>query len=165
MSLTFPKPDLLKPRIPALLVAGLLAGQYLLFGPGSSHEPQCILKVDRPHLSTYLSEQKNLDAIKINIESKCNSAQNFTELNIRIDTVDGKRQYVAFTFGTKTKGPAESAPNRVAFKNLFANCTKGKSALYSGYAKGLVHLKNGVVLPVSGTSDKFTSVPCRIGAK
>jgi|OM-RGC.v1.034415110 hypothetical protein len=73
MSITLPKPNFLKPKIPGVVAIGLLAAQFLLFSAGSNSEPKCDLKIERPHISTYLKEYRNTEALKINIVSKCNA--------------------------------------------------------------------------------------------
>lgn len=165
MTITFPKPNLLKPKIPGLVALGLLAFQYLLFGPGAHPEPKCILNVERPHKSTYLSEYRNVDAIKLNITSKCNVPQEFTTITANIQKIENNLQVSAYKFNSVTALPKDKTSSVAIFENLFVNCTKGKAVLYLGTAKGRVYLKNGQKYPVSGSSDKFIAVECQIGAK
>lgn len=164
MSITFPKPNLLGPKVPGVIVIGLMVAQYILFGSGSNPEPKCTLNVERPHYSTYLNEYKNLDAVKLNIRSTCNYPQEYTELNSQIETIINHEQLTIYKFGLNRAVPHEN-PNVVVFSNLFTRCQKAKSAIYSGTAFGKVRLKNGVLLDVSGKSDKFTRVYCQIIAK
>ncbi|MFM8921616.1 MAG: hypothetical protein ACKOFV_03040, partial [Candidatus Nanopelagicaceae bacterium] len=60
MAITFPKPNLIKPKVPAVVALGLLVAQYLLLGTGKPTEPYCKLKIERPHHSTYLKERDNI---------------------------------------------------------------------------------------------------------
>mgnify|MGYP000282699218 CR=1 FL=1 len=62
MSITIPKPNLLNFKVPGVLAVSLLAAQFLLFQYGNDPEPNCTLNVERPHYSTSLSENQNIDA-------------------------------------------------------------------------------------------------------
>lgn len=84
MPITIPRPILLMPKVPSVVVAGLLAAQFLLFHIGHSPEPHCTLKVEKPHYSTSLKETKGIDAVKLNLTTKCNVPQKYTELNSSI---------------------------------------------------------------------------------
>lgn len=64
------------PKVPGLLVIGLLAAQFLLFQSGNGPEPKCTVNVEPPHHSTNLKESQNVDAIKLNMTSTCNVLQN-----------------------------------------------------------------------------------------
>jgi hypothetical protein len=63
------------PKVPSLLVVGLLAAQFLILQITHNPEPNCTLNIERPHYSTSLSEIQNIDAIKLNITSTCNVSQ------------------------------------------------------------------------------------------
>ena len=58
-----PKPILLMPKVPSLLVVGLLAAQFLILQITHNPEPSCTLNIERSHYSTSLSEIQNVDAI------------------------------------------------------------------------------------------------------
>ena len=165
MSITLPRPNLLKPKIPSLFVIGLLASQYILFGTGSNSEPNCTLKVERPHLSTYLREYKNIDAVKLNITSECNVPQKRTDLNASIQTIYNNKQISAYSFDKVSAFPKGKNENRAIFDGLFATCIRGNPIMYLGSASGKVYLKSGQIYPVNGVSDLFIAVPCRISAK
>ena len=165
MSFTLPKPNLLKPKIPGVVAIGLLAAQFLLFGTGSNSEPKCDLTIERPHLSTYLKEYKNIEALKINVISKCNVPQKRTDLVARIETISDNSQKVAYTFKATSAFPNNKSPNRATFENLFVECFSVRPTLYLAKASGQVYLRDGKVIPVNGSSDKFIAVPCQIKAK
>ena len=165
MSITFPKPKLLGPKIPSLVVAGLLAAQFLLFGGSHSPDPKCTLTVERPHHSTYLKEFKNIDAIKLNISSSCNVPQLFTEITSRIQKIANNRELTGHNFRVARVSSDSKNSHNVFFKDLFVDCKFGRSVQYLGIAEGYVQLRNGQKYPVSGSSSKFVAVPCEISAK
>ena len=165
MSITFPKPNLLKPKIPGVVAIGLLAAQFLLFGSSSSSESKCDLNIENPHTSTYLKEYKNIEAIKINILSKCNSPQKRTDLIAQIETISNNMQLVAYTFKAASALPDQKNLTEATFKNLFVECSTAKPKMYLAKASGHVYLRNGKTVPVSGSSPKFVAIPCRISAK
>lgn len=165
MSITFPKPGLLKPKIPGVVAIGLLVAQFIFFEVSQTPEPSCNIIVERPHYSSYLKEFKSLDAIKLNITSKCNVPQKFTRIFATIQEIRSNRQTTAHVFESRDARPLKKDETLAQFQDLFTNCEKGKPALYSGQASGQVHLKSGRVIKVVGVSDKFTAVPCRIQAK
>lgn len=153
------------PKVPGILVLGLMAAQYLIFGGNSGIEPNCTLKVDRPHYSTSLKESRNLDAIKLNITSECNVPQKSTVLQADIQTIQNNAQVTAHAFNSVSKTVTRKDSRTVKFLDLFVICTPNSPALYHGRASGEVHLANGAVLPVSGDSGEFQRENCKIGAK
>lgn len=170
MSVMLPKPRkikplLLKPKIPGLLAIGLLAAQYILLGLGTSPEPQCTLKVENVHESTYLKEQKGALALKLNITSECNVEQKSTTLDARIDQILNLDQIVTKTFENVTVLPSRKDRTKAYFLNLIVSCIKSPPILYGGYAKGDVLLKNGRKIQVKGFSKEFKAVPCAVKAK
>ena len=165
MTITIPKPNLLRPRIPSLFVVGLLVAQILLSGSGNSTEPNCVLTVERPHYSTHLNEYRRIDAIKLNIASTCNVPQRYTEITSRIQKIKNNREVTAHNFVSTRALPSSKSRNIATFKNLFAKCDKGTEVAYSGTAMGYVYLQNGQKISVSGSSGKFVVVSCLIGAQ
>jgi hypothetical protein len=165
MPITIPRPNLILPKIPSLLVAGLLAAQYLFLGSGNSPEPKCSLNIERPHYSSYLNEYKKIDAIKLNITATCNAPQKYTELVASIQKIENSRQAMAYKFERTRRFSTVDSSHIVIFENLFATCLKGVDVPYSGEAKGYVYLQNGQKYPVEGTSRKFMVVSCQIVAK
>ena len=165
MPLTLPKSILFLPKVPGVLVIGLIATQIIFFVHGNDTEPICTLKVDRRHYSTSLSENKDFDAIKLNITSSCNVPQKYTELTASIQKIKNDRQVSAFKFERTRRLPTKKTPNITNFKDLFVPCTKGVAVAYSGEAKGYVFLENGKKYRVEGTSGKFIAVACLVGAQ
>ena len=102
MPITIPKPILILPKVPSLVVVGLLAAQFLLFGTGDSVEPKFTLRVEQPHYSTSLKERQNVDAIKLNITSTCNVPQSYTRVNASIQKIENNREVTARTFLFRT---------------------------------------------------------------
>ena len=165
MPITIPKPILLMPKVPSVMVVGLLVAQFLFFQIGNGPEPKCILKVERPHYSTSLKETRNIDAIKLNITSTCNVPQKYTEIDSTIQKIGGNRQVMAYDFGTVRRRPLKNHPEVAEFRNLYAPCHLGISVPYSGLAKGFVYLKNGEKYPVEGSPGEFKAAKCAIGAQ
>jgi hypothetical protein len=162
MSITFPKPKLWGPKIPGVLVAGLLAAQFALFGGHSGPEPKCVLKVDQPHYSTHLAEFMNADAIKLNMVTTCNVPQAFTKLDSKILKISNNREVTAYKFLPVVVSPNSRNPLRAEIKNLYAPCNYGVEVAYKGEASGYVKLQSGEKITVSGSSEKYVLAPCSI---
>jgi len=165
MPITIPKPILLMPKVPGLLVIGLLAAQYLLFQSGNGLEPKCSVNVERPHHSTSLKESQNVHAIKLNITSRCNVPQNYTKVTSRIQKIENNREVVAQKFPSRVAASTVKSPETAVFKNIFINCVPGVEVAYKGFAKGYVLLKNGEKIKVVGTSGNYEATDCEIGAQ
>jgi len=165
MSITIPKPNLLTFKVPGVLAVGLLAAQFLLFQYGNDTEPKCTLKVDRPHYSTSLSENQNIDAIKLNITSTCNVPQKYTHLSASIQKIQNNHEITAYSFVNERRSSTTKSPNVANFKELFSPCQKGVSVAYRGIAQGYVYIENGKKLAVKGDSGKFVAEECLIGAQ
>ena len=165
MPITIPKPFLRMPKVPSLFVVGLLAAQFLIFQVTHSPEPNCTLTIERPHYSTSLNEDQNIDAIKLNITSICNVPQKYTQLSADIQKIQDNREITAYSFENKRKNSTIKTPNVVAFKDLFAPCKKGTSTSYRGIAQGYVYLESGKKLTIKGDSGKFVATGCLIGAQ
>lgn len=165
MPITIPKSILLTPKVPSIAVVVLLAAQFLILQSVGGPEPKCTLNVERPHYSTSLSEEQNIDAIKLNITSTCNVAQKYTQLNAALQKIQNNREITAHSFANERRNSTTKSPNVASFKNLFARCLKEASASYRGIARGYVYLENGKRLSVEGDSGKFVAAGCLIGAQ
>lgn len=153
------------PKVPSVVVVGLLAAQFLLLQIGNGPETQCILKVERPHYSTSLNKTQNINAIKLNMTSTCNVPQKYTEISANIQKIQNNQEVTAFRFEGERRGAMTGAPNIAAFKNLYVACVKGISVPYRGVARGYVYLENGQKYSVKGDSGKFVAAECLIGAE
>jgi hypothetical protein len=165
MPLTIPKSVLLSPKVPSIAVVGLLAAQFLILQNIGEAEPKCALKVERPHYSTSLSEDQNIDAIKLNITSTCNVSQKYTQLNASIQKIQDNREITAYSFVNERRNSTAKSPNVASFKELYGRCLKGASASYRGTAQGFVYLEYGKKLAVKGDSGKIVAAGCLIGAQ
>jgi hypothetical protein len=170
MSITIPKPGALKPfltkpKIPGLVAIGLLAAQYLLFGPGTSPEPRCALNVEYVHESTHLKEKIGELALKLNITSECNVEQKSTTLNASIDQILHSKQTTVVSFDNVTALSSNKDKTKAHFLDLLIGCKKSPPIMYGGYAEGSVLLKNGQEMPVKGFSKEFKAVSCEVKAK
>ena len=153
------------PKVPGVLVIGLLAAQFLLFQIGDGPEPKCTVNVERPHHSTNLKESQNVDAIKLNITSTCNVPQNYTRVTARIQKIENNREVVAHNFPSRVAASTPKSPETAVFKNIFINCVPGVEVTYKGFAMGYVLLKNGEKIKVAGTSGNYEATDCEIGAQ
>lgn len=165
MPITIPKPILLMPKVPGVIVIGLLAAQFLLFQGGSGPEPKCTVRVERPHHSTSLKESRNFDAIKLNITSTCNVPQDYTRITARIQKIEDNREVVAQDFSSRIAASTPKSPETAIFRNIFIECIPGVEVPYKGFAKGYVLLKNGEKIQVAGTSGNYEATDCAIGAQ
>ena len=153
------------PKVPSLLVVGLLAAQFLILQVTHSPEPNCALNIERPHYSTSLNEDQNIDAIKLNITSICNVPQKYSQLSAAILKIQNNREITAYSFENERRSSTIKTPHVVTFKDLFAPCKKGPSTSYRGLAQGYVFLESGKKLTVKGDSGKFVATGCLIGAQ
>lgn len=165
MPITIPKPILLLPKVPSVVVVGLLAAQFLIFHNGEDPESKCTLKVEQPHYSTSLKESQNVDAIKLNITSTCNVPQSYTKVNASIQKIENNREVTVRTFLSRTAGSSPKFSKTAVFRNIFATCAHGIKIAYRGTAEGYVLLKNGQKIAVSGSSGKYEAANCSIGAE
>ena len=165
MPIIIPKSVLLSPKVPSIAVVGLLAAQFLILQNIGGTEPKCTLKVEKPHYSTSLSEDQNIDAIKLNITSTCNVSQKYTQLNASIQKIQDNREITASSFVNERRNSTAKLPNVASFKELYVRCLKGVSASYRGIATGYVYLEGGRKLAVKGDSGKFVAAGCLIGAQ
>ena len=153
------------PKVPSLLVVGLLAAQFLILQVTHSPEPNCALNIERPHYSTSLNEDQNIDAIKLNITSICNVPQKYSQLSAAILKIQNNREITAYSFENQRRSSTTKTPNVVTFKDLFAPCKRAISGSYRGIAQGYVYLENGKKVAVKGDSGKFVAAGCLIGAQ
>ena len=89
MPITIPKPTnlipkLVKAKVPVWLVAAIVAADVVAVQLAQPKEPICTLKVDYPHHSTSVKKYSGVDAIKVNIVSKCDVDQSYTLVDATI---------------------------------------------------------------------------------
>ena len=165
MPLTIPKPILLLPKVPSVLVVGLLAAQFFLFQIGHSPEPKCTLNVERPHHSTSLKEKRNIDAIKLNMTVTCNVPQKYSEIASSIQKIENNREVLAHRFQVIRRVPEIKSSNLVVIEDLYKECLFGVWSTYKGEAKGYAMLESGKKYPLEGDSGKYMAADCSIGAQ
>jgi len=165
MPLTIPKPILLLPKVPSLLVVGLLAAQFFFFQIGHSPEPKCTLNVERPHHSTSLKEKRNIDAIKLNMTVTCNVPQKYSEIASSIQKIENNREVLAHRFQVIRRVPEIKSSNLVVIEDLYKECLFGVWSTYKGEAKGYAMLESGKKYPLNGDSGKYMAADCSIGAQ
>ena len=152
-------------KVPSVAVVGLLAVEFLLFQIGQSPEPNCTLKVERPHHSTSLKEVRDIDAIKLNITSSCNVPQIYTQVSASIQRIENNKVITAYKFEKERRNASASDNRSTLFRDLFVPCVMGISALYRGEAQGYIYLESGKKYPVKSDSGNFTAEGCLIGAQ
>ena len=160
-----PKSILTTPKVPSIAVVGLMVAQLVVFNLVNNPEPTCTLKVERPHHSTSMKEQQNLDAIKLNITSECTAPQKFTRLTARIQKLSNNREVTVSNFVSRIADPISKSRRTAEFRNLFTECQFGIDASYKGLAKGYVILESGKRINVTGDSGKYEDENCAIGAQ
>jgi hypothetical protein len=165
MSLTIPKPFRTLPKVPSVAVIGLLALQYAWMTATTEPNVHCDLIVERPHVSTHLAEKLGINAIKLNITSKCNVPQRFTEVEAWIELEESNAKTVAHNFGSVRANALRNSNTEARFENLYVECRKNVLSNYKGFAKGFVTLASGKKIPVHDDSSKFLDTKCRMGAK
>jgi hypothetical protein len=165
MPLTIPKPILLLPKVPSLLVVGLLAAQFFFFQIGHSPEPKCTLNVERPHHSTSLKEKRNIDAIKLNMTVTCNVPQKYSEIASSIQKIENNREVLAHRFQVIRRVPEIKSSNLVVIEDLYKECLFGVWSTYKGEAKGYAMMQSGKKYPLNGDSGKYMAADCSIGAQ
>ncbi len=169
MPITIPKPTnlipkLVKAKVPVWLVAAIVAADVVAVQLAQPKEPICTLKVDYPHHSTSVKKYSGVDAIKVNIVSKCDVDQSYTLVDATIlEKVGGKILNHDFL---QVRANADSDQRTKAFfKNLWKTCKFGSQVEYAGKARGEVHLVGGKVVSVSDDSGKYFPQKCQITAK
>jgi hypothetical protein len=165
MPLTIPKPILLLPKVPSVLVVGLLAAQFFFFQIGHGPEPKCTLNVERPHYSTSLKEKRNIDAIKLNMTVTCNVPQKYSEIASSIQKIENNREVLAHRFQAIRRVPEIKSSNLVVIEDLYKECLFGVWSTYKGEAKGYAMLESGKKYPLNGDSGKYMAADCSIGAQ
>lgn len=165
MSITIPKPDLLRFKVPGTLTVGLLIAQFIFFQYGSGPDPKCTLRVEKPHYSTSLHEIRRIEAIKLNMTVACNVPQKYTEVTSEIKKIDKNKEVTAHQFQIVRRVPKVKNPNIVVMQDLYIKCLKGVWDAYKGEAKGYVLLKNNQKYRVQGNSGNYIAVDCAVGAQ
>lgn len=165
-----PNPEKILPKIikakvvPVWAIAAIVAAQIAM---NITTEPNvhCELIVERPHVSTHLAEKLGINAVKLNITSKCNVSQRFTEVEAWIEIEESNVKSVAHNFGVVRANAMQSNAKEARFENLYVECRKNVLSNYKGFAKGTVTLVSGKEIPVHDDSSKFLDTKCRMGAK
>lgn len=169
MTISIPKPitTISKiPKVPGWFFVAALVAEYAIMNIGGASQPACTINVQNVHESTYASEFQKKREVKIKISTECTSAQAYTSLNVMLnEKLSGNKSKVVKKFDSVVARPEPSNPNVVLIENLTIPCNFSGKATYSGYADAEVHLKNGKVFKVSGSSNEPSLVNCRISAK
>jgi hypothetical protein len=165
MPITIPKPILLMPKVPSLAVVGLLAAQFFVLQFANNPEPTCSLVVERPHHSTSMKENLNIDAIKLNITSNCTAPQKFTRVTARLQKLSDNREVTVSKFVARIADAAPRSRKTAEFRNLFTPCQFGVDTAYKGVAEGYVILESGKRINVAGNSGKYEVAKCSISAQ
>jgi hypothetical protein len=169
MSILKPRPIiplLIKPIVPAWVLIAAIAAQYAITAVTKSPGPECTINVQQIHESTYSRKFTKLKEVKLKISTACNSPQNFTSLDASIEEVTyGKPNKVVKRFIKVVQFADPTNQNVVLIENLTASCLTNENVNYLGAASGEVHLKDGRVIPVSGSSNEPRRLKCQISAR
>jgi len=159
-------PAIIKARVPVWLLVGALAAQYAINSINKPSEPNCRINVQRVHQSTYSLEFQKLSEAKLKISTLCDVPQAYTSLTAKFEEVLPNRgNKVAKVISNIIARPRPDTENYVLIENLTVPCNGKGKVDYLGRAYGQVHLKDGRIIDVSGTSDKSNPLNCRISAK
>ena len=103
---------------------------------------------------------------KLKISTVCDVPQAFTSLSAEFAELrpNNNRTIVRVVRNIIAR-PNPNQENYVLIENLTVPCNGKGYAEYSGIAYGKVHLKDGGIESVSGSSDKPNRLGCRISAK
>ncbi|MEY3904324.1 MAG: hypothetical protein RIT08_240 [Actinomycetota bacterium] len=145
-----------------IAIGGLVLSPLAWLGLNGKVEPYCTLNVERVHYSTYLKEYRDIDAIKLNIKSTCNVPQAYTKISPSILEGNTNMHVVAHKFETQISKPVNTNQNTAKFEDIFIECKLGAKANYLGHASGKIRLTSGKDFPVTGDSEMYNFVNCRI---
>jgi hypothetical protein len=169
MSITIPKPlipILTKPKIPGWVAVAALLLQYALFGSSSHSNSECAIKVQDVHLSTYSTEYRKNQEIKLKVSTRCDSPQLTTKVRGAVYKEQSNGSYVnVYTFDEVLGRPEPNSPNYVIIESLAIPCLRLGDGKYLGLATAVINLRNKKVISLSGTSNKSRTINCEIGAK
>jgi hypothetical protein len=159
-------PNLIKARVPVWVLAAAIVAQAAIVAIGKPSDPECTINVQQVHESTYSRKFIKIQEAKLKISTSCKSPQRFTSLNASIEQItSGKPNKVVKRFINVVQFPEPASQNVVLIENLTAPCLTNQSFNYLGKASGEVHLKDGRVFPVSGTSNLPRLLNCQISAR
>jgi hypothetical protein len=159
-------PTILKAKLPIWLLVGVLAAQFVISSTDKQIEPNCKIKVQRVHQSTYSFEFQKLSEAKLKISTLCDVPQAYTSLTVNFEEVlPNRRNSVVKQVSKVIARPSLTRPNYVLIENLTLPCNGKGVANYFGRASGQVHLKDSLTVAVSGNSDIPNLLKCRISAK
>ena len=148
-----------------IAIGGLALSSLALIEINWNEKPHCTLQVKRVHYSTYMNEYHNTDSVKLNITSSCNVPQEYTLIYPEILVKKQDQSEFTYKFGSRKKFANAKDSREAIFEDLFVECKKGIPANYRGRAAGIVRFEDGKSLSVSGRSDIFNYVNCRIDQK
>lgn len=169
MSITIPKPliPILKlPKIPGWVAVAALVLQFAITNNNSSSQPECRINVQQVHNSTYSYEFKNLDEIKLNVTTECDSPQLSSKVKGELfkEGTGGGYTHV-YSFEEVLVKPKPERPNFVSVESLAIPCEQLGDGKYLGSARATVLLRNHKVTLLSGISNKARLIKCSSGAK
>ena len=168
MSLQKPHPlysILIKPVVPAWLLIAAMAAQYAITTIGGPEDISCFLKLERIHHSTSVNERNGKDALKLNITSECTQEQIQTQLSSRIYSIRNGKEILIYKSNQTIQFANKRDKRKAYFLDFWIECKKGATEMYRGSAEGVVSLKDGKRLSVSGNTGKYLAVICESKAK
>ena len=158
-------PILTKPAVPVWVLIAAIAAQYAITTIGSLEDASCFLNIERIHHSTSVNERRGKDAIKLNITSECSQEQIQTQLTSRIYSIRNGKEILIYNSNPTNQLADKKDRRKAYFLDFWVECTKGAKELYRGSADGVVSLRGGKKLFVSGNTGKYLAVMCESKAK
>lgn len=159
-------PKIIRARVPVWLLVGALVVQYAINITSEKKDPDCTIKVQRVHQSTYSLEYQRLSEAKIKISTLCDVAQEHTSLTVTFEEVlPNRRNKVVKIVRNIIARPNPEMENYVLIENLTVPCKEKGQGEYYGRASGQVLLKDSRTVAVNGNSDKPNLLKCRISAR
>lgn len=168
MSLLKPRPlipILIKPVVPAWVLIAVMAAQYAITTIDRPEDVSCFLEFERIHHSTSVKERNGKDAIKLNISSECTQEQVQTQLTSRIYSIRNGKEILIYSSDPTNQLADKSDQRKAYFLDFWVECKKGATEMYRGSAEGVVSLRDGRKISVSGSTKKYLAVKCESKAK
>lgn len=154
------------PLIAISISLGALFGlSHLNSSAKAPEEPVCQLFIDLPHISTYLKENKEKQAIKTNLRTECTQQQKSAKVWLELLTSRGKKDHSIEKYDPKTLESGFS-PYVIKFKSFYTTCEFSQIAhYYYARARAQITLKSGRKIESVATSGKSLPLNCLPGTK
>lgn len=120
---------------------------------------KCNIRIDDPHLSTYLRKSEGIIAVKVNARSKCDKPMWDLVLRVEIFKVGLFRDYLVGQYDLKIKGYI--AKNKeVKNQETFAECESRKLSRFYGKAIATATVDGKAMRTWPLLTEKTVTLPC-----